>query len=460
MMVNGESRNRRLFGTDGIRGTANVHPMTVDTAMCLGKAVAYVFQRKNGRHRRILIGKDTRISCYMFENAMAAGICSMGVDVLLVGPMPTPAIAFLTAGMRAEAGVVISASHNPFYDNGIKLFSGDGFKLSDEIEMRIEGLMSANSYEQPTGRDIGKAFRIEDAPGRYIVFLKNTFPRHLTLDGLRIVLDCANGATYRVAPTVFEELGAEVIRTGVEPNGLNINDGCGCLFPQHLRELVLSHQAHLGIAFDGDGDRVIFVDEKGNILNGDHVLAICAHYLKGVGRLKSNTVVATVMSNMGLEVALNAIGCRLLRTQVGDRYVVEAMRQGEYSLGGEQSGHLIFFDYNTTGDGILAALQLLAIIQETGRPLSELAKVLTVFPQVLQNVRIKKRLDINMIPGLDALKQQLNKDLNERGRILIRASGTEPLIRVMVEGEDADKIKEIATTLCEYIEKTCNETTT
>jgi phosphoglucosamine mutase len=456
MMVNGESRNRRLFGTDGIRGTANVHPMTVDTAMCLGKAVAYVFQRKNGRHRRILIGKDTRISCYMFENAMAAGICSMGVDVLLVGPMPTPAIAFLTAGMRAEAGVVISASHNPFYDNGIKLFSGDGFKLPDEIEMRIEGLMSANSYEQPTGRDIGKAFRIEDAPGRYIVFLKNTFPRHLTLDGLRIVLDCANGATYRVAPTVFEELGAEVIRTGVEPNGLNINDGCGCLFPQHLRELVLSHQAHLGIAFDGDGDRVIFVDEKGNILNGDHVLAICAHYLKGVGRLKSNTVVATVMSNMGLEVALNAIGCRLLRTQVGDRYVVEAMRQGEYSLGGEQSGHLIFFDYNTTGDGILAALQLLAVMQERGMPLSELAGVLTVFPQILQNVRIKERVEVSAISGLKELERNLTKDLNGRGRILIRASGTEPLIRIMVEGEDDNKIKMIAAALCEHVERNCS----
>lgn len=449
-------KERKLFGTDGIRGTANIHPMTVDTAMRLGKAVAHVFQQRNGRHRRILIGKDTRISCYMFENAIAAGICSMGVDVLLVGPMPTPAIAFLTTGMRAEAGVVISASHNPFYDNGIKLFSGDGFKLPDEIEMRIESLMSANTYEQPTGKDIGKAFRIDDAPGRYIVFLKNTFPRHLSLDGLRIVLDCANGATYRVAPTVFEELGAEVISTGVEPNGLNINDGCGCLFPQHLRELVLKHQAHLGIAFDGDGDRVIFVDEKGNILNGDHVMAICAHYLKGLDRLRGDTVVATVMSNMGLEVALNDIGCRLIRTQVGDRYVVEAMRLGQYSLGGEQSGHIIFFDYNTTGDGILAALQLLAVMQERDMPLSELAGVLTVFPQILQNVRVKKHVDVNAISGLKELESKLTRDLNGRGRILIRASGTEPLIRVMVEGEDDGKIKSIALALCEHIEKSCN----
>lgn len=454
-MVKVELHNRSLFGTDGIRGTANVHPMTVDTAMRLGKAVAHVFQQKNGRHRRILIGKDTRVSCYMFENAMAAGICSMGVDVLLVGPMPTPAIAFLTTGMRAEAGVVISASHNPFYDNGIKLFSGDGFKLPDEIEMRIEGLMATDRYEQPTGKDIGKAFRIDDAPGRYIVFLKNTFPRHLTLDGLRIVLDCANGATYRVAPTVFEELGAEVIRTGVEPNGLNINDGCGCLFPHHLKELVLRHQAHIGIAFDGDGDRVIFVDEKGNILNGDHVMAICARHLKEMGRLRSNTVVATVMSNMGLEVALNGMGCRLLRTQVGDRYVVEAMRQGEYSLGGEQSGHLIFFDYNTTGDGILAALQLLVVMQEKGVPLSELAGVLTVFPQILQNVRIKERVNVSAISGLGDLESNLSKELNGRGRILIRASGTEPLIRVMVEGEDENKIKMIAAALCEHVERNC-----
>ncbi|MGQ9812933.1 MAG: phosphoglucosamine mutase [Dissulfurimicrobium sp.] len=448
---------RTLFGTDGIRGIANIYPMTIDMAMKIGRAVAYIFKNQQGRRHRILIGKDTRLSCYMLENAMAAGICSMGADVLLVGPMPTPAIAFLTSNMRADAGVVISASHNSFEDNGIKIFSGDGFKLPDEIEDQIEDLIDSPLLinEQPTGRGVGKAFRIDDAQGRYVVFLKYTFPKLLTLDGLKIVIDCANGATYKVAPAVFEELGADVIKLGITPNGVNINENCGALYPGLLREAVLNNNAQIGIAFDGDGDRVIVVDEKGSVVDGDHIMAICAKYLIKENRLKDNTVVATVMSNMGLEMALHEMGGRLIRTKVGDRYVVEAMREGGYNFGGEQSGHLIFMDYMTTGDGILAALQLLAIMQLTGVPLSELAKVMESFPQVLYNIRVREKKSPDEIKGLDKIQNDFLNKMKGRGRILIRPSGTEPLMRIMVEGEDRDYIHMVARTIMEYIETQC-----
>ena len=449
---------RKLFGTDGIRGKANIHPMTTEVAMNIGRAVAKVF-RSNGksRHPRVLIGKDTRLSCYMLENALSAGICSMGVDVLLVGPMPTPAIAFLTTSMRADAGVVISASHNPFEDNGIKIFSNDGFKLPDHVEARIEELIESSTLtsDMPTGADVGKAFRIEDSQGRYIVFAKRTFPDDLTLDGLKVVLDCANGATYKVAPSVFEELGAEVISMGVSPNGTNINDQCGALYPESMKKAVLENGADMGIALDGDGDRLIVVDEKGLVVDGDHIMAICAKYMIENRTLNYNTVVSTVMSNMGLEVALESMGGRLVRTQVGDRYVVEAMRQKGYNFGGEQSGHLIFLDHITTGDGILAALQLLAVMQRTRRPLSELAGVMESFPQTLHNIRVKERRDVEQIEGLAEKQEQLEQELAGRGRILIRPSGTEPVIRVMVEGEDPDRIEAIAHDLGEFIMNAC-----
>ena len=448
---------RKLFGTDGIRGIANVHPMTTDIAMKIGRAVAYMFRNRRGRHPRILIGKDTRLSCYMLENALAAGICSMGVDVLLLGPMPTPAIAFLTTNMRADAGVVISASHNLFQDNGIKLFSGDGFKLPDESEEQIEELMDSEVLieSQPTGQDVGKAFRIDDAPGRYIVFVKNTFPNDLALDGLKIVLDCAHGATYKVAPAVFEELGAEVIKLGVSPNGTNINYKCGAVYPELMQKAVGEHKADIGIALDGDGDRVIVADEKGSVVDGDHIMAICAYDMIDRGKLNSNTLVATVMSNMGLEVALENKGGRLIRTQVGDRYVVETMRRTGYNFGGEQSGHLVFLDYITTGDGILAALQLLAVMQKKERPLSELAGIMASFPQVLHNVRVREKKTVDEIAGLKELQDRLKKDLKRRGRILVRPSGTEPVIRIMVEGENEEQINDIALKMCNHVESVC-----
>ena len=448
---------RTYFGTDGIRGTANKHPMTVEIAMKVGQAVAYIFKNKGKKHKKILIGKDTRLSCYMLENALAAGISSMGVDVMLVGPMPTPAISFLITSMRADAGIMISASHNPYCDNGIKIFASDGFKLPDEQELSIEKLMDSSDMlsQRPTGKDIGRAWRIDDALGRYIVFLKQTFPKNMTLDGVKIVLDCANGATYKVAPLVFEELGADVIKLNVSPNGLNINDNCGALFPDNLRKIVLETRADIGIALDGDGDRVIVVDEKGNQVDGDHIMAICCEDLLKQGKLNRNTLVATVMSNMGLEVAMERLGCKLMRTKVGDRYVVEAMREGNYNFGGEQSGHLIFLDHITTGDGILSSLQLLSVMLRTGTPLSELSQIMSTFPQVLLNVRVKEKRNTDEIPGLKEFEQKMLSELSGKGRILIRPSGTEPVIRVMVEGEKENKISSIASDLCQYIEKAC-----
>lgn len=445
---------KKLFGTDGIRGVANVYPMTTEIAMQVGRAIAFQVKDQAKGHR-IVIGKDTRRSGYMIENALAAGICSMGVDVLLVGPLPTPGIAFITTSMRADAGVVISASHNPFQDNGIKIFSSDGFKLSDEYEAEIEELIFSQKMAalRPVADEVGRARRIEDAKGRYIVFLKNTFPQKYTLDGFHIVLDCAHGATYGVAPHVFEELGAKVTTFGVNPDGKNINKDCGALHPENMAEVVRQVGADIGLALDGDGDRLIVADEKGRIIDGDHVMAICAAELIKQRRLKKKTLVATVMSNMGLEVAMQRLGGRMVRTKVGDRYVVEEMRKNGYSFGGEQSGHLVFLDHITTGDGTLAALQLLAIMKKHHKPLSELATIMESFPQVLKNVRTSSRMDIGHIPDFLATVRNMEQTLGNTGRILVRPSGTENLIRVMVEGQDEAQIESMADELCAMVSK-------
>lgn len=444
---------KKLFGTDGVRGVANVYPMTSEMAMQIGRAAAYIFKNGHKRHR-IVIGKDTRLSGYMIENALAAGICSMGVDVLLVGPLPTPGIANITSSMRADAGVVISASHNPFQDNGIKFFSRDGFKLPDEMELRIEELIFSKKIDslRPIATEVGKAFRIDDAAGRYVVFLKSTFPKDLDLAGMKIVLDCANGAAYKVAPAVLEELGAEVVPVGVKPNGTNINAGCGSLHPEVISEAVKEHRADLGIALDGDADRVIFVDEFGNEVDGDHIMAICAIDMMKQKKLRKNTLVATVMSNMGLDIAVRKAGGKVVKTAVGDRYVVEEMLRGGYNLGGEQSGHMIFRDFNTTGDGMLSALQVLAIMRRHNRTLSELAKVMIPLPQVLVNVRVAEKTDIMTIPEVARLIKEIEHSLDETGRILIRYSGTEPLLRIMLEGQDKLQIAGWAKEIADLIE--------
>jgi phosphoglucosamine mutase len=445
---------RKLFGTDGIRGVANMDPMTGELAMQLGRAIAHIFKEAAGKHR-IVVGKDTRLSGYMLETALASGICSMGADVWLVGPLPTPGIAFITTSMRANAGVVISASHNPYYDNGIKIFSQDGFKLPDEMEHRIEELILSNHLYslRPTANAVGKAHRIDDAIGRYVVFLKNTFPNHLTLDGLRIALDCANGAAYRVAPTVFEELGAEVIPIGVEPNGENINADCGSLHPEVISQIVLEKGVDMGIALDGDADRIVFVDQHGRQVDGDHILAICGLQLLSENRLKKGTLVTTVMSNIGLDRTIKNMGGKVVRTQVGDRYVVEEMVRGDYNLGGEQSGHTIFLDYNTTCDGILTALQVLAIMKKKERSLDELASVMEPLPQVQYTVEVKEKKDLSEFPEIKKRIKEIEKSLASSGRILVRYSGTEPLLRIMVEAEDETKLHQIAQDLVELVKK-------
>jgi phosphoglucosamine mutase len=436
----------RLFGTDGVRGVANAEPITSETAMRLGRALAHVYKNPRGRHRRILIGKDTRLSGYMLETAMAYGICSMGVDVWLVGPLPTPGIAFLTRSMRADAGVVISASHNPFQDNGIKFFSREGFKLEDETERRIEELVfdsAAITSFRASGADIGKAARIDDAIGRYLVFLKSCVPRALSFENLKVAIDCANGAAYKVGPDVLEELGADVIPFAVEPDGININAGCGAVHPEKLRETVMRTGAHVGIALDGDGDRAMIVDERGELFDGDDVMALLGLRMAAEGRLKANTVVATVMSNFGLERALAQAGVKLVRTEVGDPAVVREMRANSYNLGGEQSGHVIFMDHSTTGDGLITALMVLTIMAETGRPLSDLRAMRRV-PQVLENVRVRERMPLNAMPEVASLIAGAELKLNGTGRLLVRYSGTEMLARVMVEGEDEVTIGTIA----------------
>ena len=449
------SEKGRLFGTDGVRGRANRYPMTAEMALSLGQAIAHVFRGMSSRSKRIIIGKDTRLSGYLFENALVAGITSMGVDVIQVGPMPTPGLAFLTADMRCHAGAMISASHNPYRDNGIKFFSSDGFKLPDEVEDRIETLIESDQLTHlcAESEQIGQAKRIDDAQGRYVVFLKKTFPMDLSLDGLRIVLDCANGAAYKVGPTVLEELGAEVFTLGVEPNGRNINEGCGSLFPERTAAKVLEVRADLGIALDGDGDRAVLVGSKGDIIDGDALIALLALDLAERKALRGGAVVGTSMSNLGLERALERIGLRLLRTQVGDRYVVEAMRAGGYNLGGEPSGHVIFLDHNTTGDGLITALQALATSMRAGIGLSELASRFERFPQVLVNVPVAEKKPIETLPTVVKLVAQVKTELDGRGRVFIRYSGTEPKARVMVEGDDEDRVSQFANDIADELKR-------
>ncbi|MFN2426504.1 MAG: phosphoglucosamine mutase [Candidatus Binatia bacterium] len=445
---------RKLFGTDGIRGVANEEPMTPETVLRLGRAVGQHFQTSGHRRHKIVIGKDTRLSGYMFETALSAGLTSMGVDVLLVGPMPTPGIAFLTRSLRADAGVAISASHNPYSDNGIKFFGPDGFKLADSAEADIEALMSSDVLDRtrPTGHGIGKAFRIDDADGRYNVFLKNVLPRELTLDGLRVVIDCAHGAAYRIAPTVLSELGADVIAIGVSPDGHNINDQVGATHVAGLRERVRAEKADVGIALDGDADRCILVDEKGEEVDGDHVLAILGLAMMDKGNLAGSTVVATVMSNFGLEVALRERGIALERTPVGDRYVVERMVEGGFRLGGEKSGHIICLDHATTGDGMVTALSVLTSMKLSGRPLSEGRSLLRSYPQRLVSLRVKERRALSSIPSVVGAIAEAEGALGGRGRVVVRFSGTEPLARVMVEGEEESAVERHAQRIAAAIE--------
>ena len=444
----------KLFGTDGVRGVANKEPMTADIAMRLGRAIAHLCRAHSGRHR-IVVGKDTRLSGYMLENAMVAGICSMGVDAFVIGPLPTPGVAFITQSMRADAGVMISASHNLFQDNGIKFFQRDGYKLPDEDEEEMERLIFSDhlSSLQPTADNVGKAFRIDDARGRYIVFAKETFPKDLSLEGLNIVLDCANGAAYRVAPTVFSELGAEVVAIGVDPDGKNINEDCGSQHAERMASLMQEREADIGIALDGDGDRVILADEQGRIVDGDAVMAFCGREMIRTGHLPQDTVVATVMSNIGLELALKEVGGKLVRTAVGDRYVVEEMRRSNYLLGGEQSGHLIFREYTTTGDGIITALQVLAMIKRTGLTMSELAGQMKRMPQVLLNVQVERKMPLHEAPEVYDHVKRVEQELGDSGRVLVRYSGTEPLLRIMIEGPDSDHIHRTAEEIAETVRK-------
>jgi len=464
---------RHLFGTDGVRGVANQEPMTSEMALKLGRAIAKVlseserdlpgrmpspaFARRNGetdKHRfKILIGKDTRLSGYMLETALASGIVSMGADVLLVGPMPTPGVAFLTRSMRADAGVVISASHNPYQDNGIKFFSWDGFKLPDEVEARMEEMIFGGETDgtRPTAAEIGKAARIQDAVGRYNVFLKTCFPRHLTLEGLKIVVDCGHGAAYKVVPEVLTELGADVLPIGVQPDGENINRRCGALYPETARELLLHEAADFAVALDGDADRAVFVDDTGEILDGDQVLAIAALDMHEKGILKGNGVVATVMSNLGLELAMQNAGLGVVRAQVGDRYVVEKMLAGNFNLGGEQSGHILFLDHNSTGDGAITCLQMLALMVEKRKRLSELKTVMHRLPQVLLNVKVTERKDFELMPKVKHKIGEIERSLAGRGRVLVRYSGTELLARVMLEGEDEKMIRAMAQNIADEI---------
>ncbi|MDX1763353.1 MAG: phosphoglucosamine mutase [bacterium] len=445
----------KLFGTDGVRGVANVYPMNVETAVKLGRAAAHIFKTaKQGRHK-IIIGKDTRLSGYMLESALMSGICSMGVDVILIGPMPTPGIAFLTKNLRADAGVVISASHNPYQDNGIKFFSSEGTKLPDEIEAQMESVIFSDDIDsiRPTAEEVGKAYRIDDAEGRYVSYIKTSFPKEYDLTGMKIVIDCANGAGYKCGPLVMSELGAEIFVLNNSPNGCNINEQCGSLYPDRLREAVRAKGADIGIALDGDGDRAIFCDETGAEVDGDPVMAFSAIDMSRRGVLNKNTLVTTVMSNMGLELALKEEGIHVVRTRVGDRYVAEEMLKNGYNLGGEQSGHLIFLEYNTTGDGILSALQVLSLMKRSGKPLSELASVMTTLPQVLMNVKVKEKKELDTIPEVRNAVAAANRDLGDGGRVLVRYSGTEPKARVMIEGPDQAMINRMAQSIVDAIEE-------
>lgn len=457
-----QDHQRKLFGTDGVRGVANIEPVTAETALKLGRAAAHVFSEGGLTHRagsrpRIVIGKDTRLSGYMLENAMVAGITSLGVDVLVIGPLPTPGVAYITRSLRADAGIVLSASHNPYEDNGIKFFRHDGFKLDDAIEARIESLVFSGEIEniRPTAKKIGKAFRIDDALGRYVEFAKQSFPRGRTLESLRIAVDCANGAAYKSTPHILRELGADVVVFNNEPNGTNINANCGSTHPERLRDYVLQSGAHVGITHDGDADRALLCDEKGEVVDGDEIMAIAAADFLESGKLAGATLVATVMSNFGLDETVESRGGRVLRTKVGDRYVIEAMLREGYNVGGEQSGHMIFRDYATTGDGIVSALQILRVMIESGRPLSELKTVLRKYPQAQRNLRVREKPPLDSLPQIGELVAEAEKALEGRGRVLLRYSGTEPKIRLLIEGRDQNGIDRhadrIASALAEAI---------
>jgi phosphoglucosamine mutase len=442
----------KLFGTDGIRGKVNSRQMNPETVLKVGLAVGRVLRKEHGRNM-VLIGKDTRLSGYLIESALTSGICSMGMDVTLVGPMPTPGVAFLTRALRIDAGIVISASHNPFEDNGIKIFSQDGFKLPDEIENQIEELVQGDSIfkNRPDGEGIGKAHRLEDATGRYMEHIKSTVPEGFTLEGLKVVVDCANGAAYKLTPHLLEELGAEVMAINIEPDGININRDCGSLHMEGLSEEVRKQGADAGIAHDGDADRTLFCDEKGDIVDGDQIMGACAVWMKGVGRLTGDALVATVMSNLGLENYLKGKGIELLRTKVGDRFVTDEMRKGGYNLGGEQSGHIIFLDYNTTGDGPITALQVLHLMKTTGRSLSSLAGEIDLYPQVLINVPVKKRRGWSSHTEIQDEIGRAEQEMGETGRVLVRPSGTEKKIRVMLEGEDGALVKRLAKKIADTV---------
>jgi len=450
---------KKLFGTDGIRGEANVFPMLPEIALQVGRAIGYLFKNHNTHLSKVLIGKDTRLSGYVFESALVAGLCSMGVSALLVGPLPTPAIAFLTKDMRADAGVMISASHNPYYDNGIKIFDRSGYKLPDELEEKIENLIfDENFTTQRCFKDeLGKAYRIKDAPGRYAVHLKSAVPSYINFEGLKVVIDCANGAAYQIGPQVLEELGAEVVSIGCNPNGININKECGALYPEKIKNIVIEKKAHIGIALDGDGDRIAVVDEKGNLIDGDDILALFALVFKEKGVLYNNTVVGTVMSNLGLEKFFKKHGISFIRTQVGDRYVLMKMKEMGGILGGETSGHIIFLDKATTGDGLLTGIRLISLIKEKEKSLSELVHLFEKFPQVMINVKNKKKKPVEEIEGLEKRIKLAKSKLGKDGRIVIRPSGTEPKYRVMVEGEKKEIIEEIAEELAHYIEQKLNK---
>ncbi len=445
---------KKLFGTDGIRGIANEYPMTAEVALNVGRAIAYLSKRK-GHSPRILLGKDTRLSGDMFEEAIIAGICSMGVDAISAGIIPTPGIAFLTKNMRADAGIMISASHNPTQDNGIKFFNSDGFKLADEKENQIEELVFANNMHKlhPAPKELGKLSRMDDATGRYVDFLKQTFPQDLNPEGMKVVLDCANGATYRVAPAVFAELGIEVTTLFDQPDGKNINLNCGSQHPEALAKEVLRQKADAGFAFDGDGDRVIAVDDKGNVLTGDRLLAICSAILKKEGKLKNNLVVRTVMSNLGLSVAFQKLGIDSVFTQVGDRFVLEEMLAKGAIIGGEDSGHIIFLQHHTTGDGLITALQVLAAMKKEGKRLSELAGIMTVFPQLLINIDVKKKPKIESVPEIMIAIKEVEKKLGDKGRVLVRYSGTQNMCRVMVEGPTKKETETYCRQIADVVEK-------
>ncbi len=455
------SSQKKIFGTDGVRGTANVEPVTAETALKLGRAAAHVFKnlerqsRGRGKHR-IVIGKDTRLSGYMLENALSSGILSMGVDVLFIGPLPTPGVAYVTRSLRADAGIVITASHNPYTDNGIKFFRADGYKLDDKIEAQIESLVFSGEIEKirPRAELIGKAVRIDDALGRYIEFVKSSFPKGLTLEGVKIVLDCGHGAAYKASPCVLRELGAEVIVYGNQPDGKNINENCGSMHPEAMCRKVVEHGAHLGIAHDGDADRVLLCDETGTLIDGDDIMAIAALEMLAENSLAEKTLVATVMSNAGLAAAITAAGGKMLRTDVGDRNVIDEMLRHGFNFGGEQSGHLIFRDHGTTGDGLVAALQVLRILKAKDQPLSQLARCWTRFPQLVTNVKVREKKPFAQLDDVNRLVADAEKELSAQGgRLLLRYSGTEPKARLLVEGRDPDTLAKWSRQICGAIQK-------